>query len=353
MNDPVNRELQKQFGTLVPSPNRRPRRLRLNESLRGMVRDVTLAPQDFIYPVFVTHGRQQKREIRSMPGQFQWSIDRLDEIATTVMEAGIPAVILFGIPETKDAQGSGGWQSDGVIQLAIEKLKAHFPQLLVIADACFCEYTDHGHCGILHDSSQYEKQSRLPNQYLLNDESLVLLQKIAVSQATAGADIIAPSGMLDGMVQAIRLALDQANFQHVGIMSYSVKYASAFYGPFRDAAAGAPTFGDRKTHQMDPANRKGPLTEAELDVQEGADFLIVKPALAYLDIISQLRQKFVDMPLVAYNVSGEYAMIKAAAEQGWIDERAIVWELLVGMKRAGVDSIITYHALDMCQWLKG
>jgi porphobilinogen synthase len=318
-----------------------------------MVRDVTLAPQDLIFPVFVTHGRQQKREICSMPGQFQWSIDRLEEIGAAVVEAGIPAVILFGIPETKDAQGSGAWQSDGVIQLAIEKLKACFPELLTIADACFCEYTNHGHCGLLYDPRHNEAHEGLPSQYLLNDESLVLLQKIAVSQATAGADLIAPSGMLDGMVQAIRLALDQACFQHVGIMSYSVKYASACYGPFRDAAAGAPAFGDRKTHQMDPANRKGPLTEAELDIQEGADFLIVKPALAYLDVISQVRQKFVDMPLVAYNVSGEYAMVKAAAEKGWIDERAIVRELLIGMKRAGVDSIITYHALDMCQWLKG
>ena len=328
-------------------PFRRPRRLRFNEPLRSMVRDVTLQPTDLIAPLFVIHGKAVKNEIRSMPGQFQFSVDTAVEQATTIFDAGVPAVILFGIPESKDSIGSDASANTGIVQTAIREIKSQVPDLVVIADTCLCEYTDHGHCGIL---SKGEEDS-LPTGYLKNDETLAVLNQVALAQAVAGADIVAPSGMIDGMVASIRKTLDEHDFQHVPIMSYSVKYASAFYGPFRDAADGAPEFGDRKSHQMDPAEKKQAAIEATLDIEEGADFLMVKPALSYLDVISNLRQQHPEHPLVAYNVSGEYSMIKAAACNGWLDERSVVIETLTAMKRAGADLIITYHAIDACHWL--
>ena len=325
---------------------RRPRRLRINETVRSMVRDVQLHPSDLIYPIFVTEGTNTRTEISSMPGQFQISLDHVAAEAQQISDLGIPAVILFGIPAAKDSQGSGAFAEQGIIQQATRAIKQQVPDLVVIADTCLCEYTSHGHCGLINDEA-----NSLPEGYVLNDESLRLLAETALSQARAGADIVAPSGMLDGMVRAIRCELDANGFQHVSNMSYSVKYASAYYGPFRDAADGTPQFGDRKTHQMDPAESKQALAECELDVQEGADFIMVKPALAYLDVARDLRIRFPHLPLVAYNVSGEYAMVKAAAQQQWLDERAIVIENLTAMKRAGADLIITYHAKELCQWL--
>lgn len=330
---------------------KRPRRLRHSEGIRRMVRQIRLDPADFICPLFVTHGHQVRREIPSMPGQFQCSIDVLAREAQDIVDHGIPAVILFGIPENKDDRGTAAFDSDGIIQQAIRSLKSDFPELVVITDVCLCEYTSHGHCGLLNDEAD-QKRNGLPGDYVLNDETLATLSSIAVSHAQCGADIVAPSGMMDGMVAAIRESLDTSGFEHVAIMSYSVKYDSAFYGPFRDAAEGAPKFGDRKTHQMDPAESRQPMIEASLDIEQGSDFLMVKPALAYLDVICRIRQQFPDVPLVAYNVSGEYAMIKAAAEKGWLDERRVVLETLTGIKRAGADLIITYHAKDACQWLK-
>lgn len=311
-----------------------------------MVQQVRLHPADFIYPVFVTHGKGVRHEIPSMPGQFQLSIDQAVEEAKDVFELGIPAIILFGIPETKDSQGSDSFDEQGIIQQATRAIKKEIPDLVVIADTCLCEYTDHGHCGLL------DKRPNLPDGYVLNDETLEILQKVAVSQAAAGADIIAPSGMMDGMVAAIRDALDESNFQHVPIMSYSIKYASAFYGPFRDAADGAPKFGDRKTHQMDPGNWSQINLEAELDIDQGADFLMVKPALAYLDVIFRIKNQFPEIPLVAYNVSGEYSMIKSASAQNWIDEEQAATEMLIGIRRAGADLIISYYAKAICDWLK-
>ncbi|WP_336824474.1 porphobilinogen synthase [Sporosarcina sp. USHLN248] len=318
---------------------RRNRRLRNSNTLRAMVRETSLHKEDFIYPIFVIEGENIKNEINSMPGIHQFSLDRLMEEVDEVVALGIPSVILFGIPEEKDAKGTGAYDDEGIVQKATRLIKEKYPQLVVIADTCLCEYTDHGHCGIVH------------GEKVLNDPSLDLLAKTAVSQAKAGADIIAPSNMMDGFVIAIRQALDAAGFEDIPIMSYAVKYASAYYGPFRDAADSAPQFGDRKTYQMDPANRLEALREADSDVNEGADFIIVKPALSYLDIMRDVKNNVL-LPVVAYNVSGEYSMVKAAAQNGWVDEKQIVLETLISMKRAGADLIMTYHAKDAARWLE-
>lgn len=319
----------------------RPRRLRATPGLRRMVRETALNPADFIYPIFVTHGQQIRHPIASMPGIAQLSVDEAVREAEKTAELNIPAVLLFGLPAHKDPVGLENFAPDGIVQQAIRAIKQELPELVVITDVCLCEYTDHGHCGLLDDHG-----------HVLNDETLSILIDVAVSHAEAGADIVAPSGMMDGMVAALRGGLDASGYSQLPIMSYAVKYASAFYGPFRDAADGAPKFGDRKTHQMDPANSREALREAALDVEEGADFLMVKPALAYLDIIRQLRDHFRELPLAAYNVSGEYAMLKAAAANGWLDEEKAVMETLTSIKRAGADLIITYHALDAASWLR-
>ncbi|MGM7682437.1 porphobilinogen synthase [Cytobacillus sp. Hm23] len=314
------------------------RRLRQTANVRRMVRETHLHVEDFIYPLFVVEGENQKNPVSSMPGVYQYSLDRLNEEVAEIVELGVPSVIVFGVPNEKDDVGSQAYHDHGIVQDAIRQLKASFPELVVIADTCLCQYTDHGHCGIIQDGQ------------VLNDPSLNLLVKTAISQAKAGADIIAPSNMMDGFVAAIRQGLDEAGFEYIPIMSYGVKYASAFYGPFRDAAHGAPQFGDRKTYQMDPANRLEALREAQSDVEEGADFLIVKPALSYLDIIRDMQNN-INIPIVAYNVSGEYSMIKAAAQNGWLNEQEVVLEKLTSMKRAGVDLIITYFAKDAARWL--
>ncbi|AZS17060.1 porphobilinogen synthase [Paenibacillus lutimineralis] len=325
----------------------RHRRLRQTASIRGLVRETVLTVDDFIQPIFVVPGNGIKNEITSMPGVYQFSLDTLEQEIKEIAELGISAVLLFGIPESKDSVGSGAYAEDGIVQQATRKIKSLYPDLLVVADTCLCEFTDHGHCGMVHT---YERDGHVCGD-VLNDESLELLVRTAVSQAEAGADIIAPSNMMDGYVAAIRAGLDEAGFSQVPIMAYSVKYASAFYGPFREAADSAPQFGDRKTYQMDPANVREALREAESDVLEGADMLMVKPALAFLDVLRVVRDQF-DLPLVAYNVSGEYSLVKAAAMQGWINERAIVTEMLLGMKRAGADIIITYFAKDAARWLR-
>lgn len=327
-------------------PAVRPRRLRHTPTLRRLVRETVLTPSDLIYPLFVTHGSGMRNPIPSMPGVHQLSVDTAVAEAKTAVALGIPAVLLFGLPAQKDPVGQENFATDGIVQQALRALKAELPDLLLITDVCLCEYTDHGHCGVLNHEA-----GTLPEGYVLNDETLPILGQVALSHARAGADLIAPSGMMDGMVTAIRTALDNEQFEHLPILSYAVKYASGFYGPFRDAADGAPKFGDRKTHQMDPANGREALREAALDVAEGADFLMVKPALAYLDIIQRVKQQFPTLPLVAYNVSGEFAMIKAAAERGWLEEKTAVLETLTSMKRAGADLIITYHALDAARWL--
>ena len=334
-------------------PAARPRRLRLNPALRAMVRETRLAPDDFIYPLFVAHGHDLKHEISAMPGVFQWSPDRLADEARAIAALGIPAVLLFGLPEHKDPVGLENFAANGIVQQATRAIKDAAPDLLVITDVCLCEYTDHGHCGLLNVAQGASARPRphLPEGYVLNDETLDVLVQVALSHAAAGADIVAPSGMLDGMVAAIRAGLDGAGFEHLPILAYSTKYASGFYGPFREAAQGAPKFGDRASHQMDPANAREALRETALDVAEGADMLMVKPALAYLDIIRQVRDHFPDLPLAAYNVSGEYSMLKAAAANGWIDERRTALEVLTGIKRAGADLIITYHAKNAAQWL--
>lgn len=301
-------------------------------------KETELRASDFIYPIFVTEEENVKSEVPSMPGVYQLSLDRLKEEMEEVASLGIQSVIVFGVPEHKDDVGSGAYHDHGIVQKAIAQIKQDFPELVVIADTCLCEYTDHGHCGLVE------------NGEILNDESLVLLAKTAVSQARAGADIIAPSNMMDGFVAAIREALDQEGFTNVPIMSYAVKYASAFYGPFRDAAGSSPQFGDRKTYQMDYANRREALREAKSDVEEGADVLIVKPTLSYLDIVREVKNEF-NLPVVGYNVSGEYAMVKAAAQNGWIEEKALVLEMLTSMKRAGADLIITYFAKDAAKWI--
>ncbi|HWK24300.1 MAG TPA: porphobilinogen synthase [Ureibacillus sp.] len=318
---------------------RRHRRLRSSQAMRSMVKETYLHKEDLIYPIFVMEGENIKNPVSSMPGVFQFSLDTLNAEVDEVVELGIPAVILFGLPAEKDAVGTGAFHDHGIVQKATRQIKERHPELLVIADTCLCEFTDHGHCGVVE------------GEKILNDPSLDILARTAVSQAKAGADIIAPSNMMDGFVAAIRAALDEAGFEDVPIMSYAVKYASAYYGPFRDAADGAPQFGDRKTYQMDPANRLEAFREAESDIEEGADFLIIKPALSYLDIIRDVRNNYT-LPIVAYNVSGEYAMIKAAAQNGWIEERPIVMETLLGMKRAGADMILTYHAKDVARWLE-
>ena len=317
----------------------RHRRLRANAAMRALVKETYLHKEDLIYPIFVAEGENIRNEVSSMPGVFQLSLDNLGAEIDEVAGLGIKAVILFGLPAEKDAVGSGAYHDHGIIQKATRFVKERAPQLLVVADTCLCEYTDHGHCGVVE------------GEEILNDPSLNLLAQTAISQAEAGADIIAPSNMMDGFVAAIRAGLDAAGFEHIPIMSYAVKYASSYYGPFRDAADGAPQFGDRKTYQMDPSNRLEAIREATSDVEEGADFLIVKPALAYLDIIRDVKNNF-PVPVVAYNVSGEYAMVKAAAQNGWIDEKSVVMETLLGMKRAGSDLIITYHAKDVARWLE-
>lgn len=317
---------------------KRHRRLRSSETIRSMVRETYLRKEDLIYPIFVIEGENIKNEVKSMPGVFQLSLDNLDAEVQTVVELGIPSVLLFGIPAEKDAVGKEAYCDHGIVQKATRQIKKIFPELLVIADTCLCEFTDHGHCGVIE------------NGKVLNDPTLTLLAETAVSQAKAGADIIAPSNMMDGFVAAIRKGLDEAGYEDIPIMSYAVKYASSFYGPFRDAAGSAPQFGDRKTYQMDPANRLEALREAQSDMEEGADFLIVKPALSYMDIIRDVKDRF-NAPIVAYNVSGEYSMVKAAAQNGWINEKNIVLESLTSMKRAGADLIITYFAKDVVKWL--
>ena len=325
-------------------PQLRLRRLRKNENIRRMVRETVLTPDDFIYPVFVVDGENVKEEIPSMPGQFRYSVDRLPEIGEKVLNHGIPAVILFGIPSHKDELGSDSYSEEGIIQRALRKLKSELPELYLITDVCFCEYTSHGHCGYLECHGEVCDVD--------NDRTLELLKKQVVSHAQAGADMVAPSGMMDGMIKAIREALDSAGFTDIPIMSYAAKYASAYYGPFRDAAESTPAFGDRRSYQMDPANGDEALREVALDIQEGADIVMVKPALAYLDIVRRVKETF-KYPTAAYNVSGEYSMVKAAAQKGWIDERKVVLETLTSMKRAGADLILTYHALDAAGWLKG
>jgi len=336
-------------------PSARPRRLRLTSAMRALVRETELSPKDFIYPLFVRPGHDVRQEIVSMPGIYQWSPDRLPAEIEQVAALGIPAVILFGIPEVKDSLGSENFAPDGVVQRAIREIKAAVPEMIVMTDVCMCEYTDHGHCGILNvagDGAGQLPNPNLPEGYVLNDPTLDILGRVAVSHAEAGADVVAPSGMIDGMVGAIRTALDERQFNHVAVLSYAVKYSSSFYGPFRDAAESPPKFGDRKSHQMDPANAREALKEAALDVEEGADMLMVKPALPYLDVIHRVRQNFPQLPLAAYNVSGEYSMLKAAAARGWLDEPGVVLEALTGIKRAGADMIITYHAKDAVGWLR-
>lgn len=326
---------------------RRPRRLRHSARLRAAVRETVLSPADFIYPMFIVHGEGVRRPIASMPGINQLSIDQALEEGRGAAAAGVSGVLLFGIPASKDPLGEENFDDGGIIQRAVRALKEAVPDLLVVTDVCLCEYTDHGHCGVLN-----HENPALPAGYVLNDETLEVLARVAVSHARAGADVVAPSGMIDGMVASIREGLDDHGYEHLPIMSYAVKYASAFYGPFRDAAQGAPRFGDRRTHQMDPGNVREALKEAALDIEEGADFLMVKPALAYLDVIRRTHEAYPELPMVAYNVSGEYAMVKAASARGWLDERAIALENLIAIKRAGADLIITYHALDASDWLR-
>jgi porphobilinogen synthase len=320
-------------------PDYRPRRLRQNSTFRGLIRETRLSADQFIYPLFVKPGKNVREEIPSMPGVFRLSVDQLAAEAKECLELGIRAVILFGLPDKKDAMGTGAHIKDGIIQRAIREIKNKVPEMMVVTDVCLCEYTDHGHCGCLI------------NQEVDNDATLEILAKTALSHAQAGADMVAPSDMMDGRVAEIRAALDENNFEMIPIMSYAVKYASSFYGPFRDAADCAPQFGDRRSYQMDPANSREALREATLDVDEGADILMVKPAVAYLDIIARLRDEF-DLPVAAYHVSGEYAMIKAAAEKGWIDGEKVMAETLLAIKRAGADIIITYFAKEMAKLLR-
>ena len=318
----------------------RPRRMRINENVRAMVRETNISVKDFVYPIFVVPGENIKEEIPSMPGCYHLSVDKAVELAREISALGIPSVEVFGLPEYKDAIGSSAWDMTSPVQRAIQAIKAKVPELVIVGDVCLCQYTDHGHCG------------ELCGHYVDNDATLKHLQKVAVSQAEAGADIIAPSDMMDGRVAAIRQALDDKGFINTSIMSYAVKYASGYYGPFRDAADSAPQFGDRRAYQMDPANSREAMKEVELDLAEGADIIMVKPALAYLDVVRQVRDS-INRPVAVYNVSGEYAMVKAAAANGWIDEKRIVLETLTSMKRAGADIIITYHAIDAAKWLKG
>ena len=319
-------------------PIYRPRRLRANENLRRLVRETGLSVDDFIYPMFVVHGENTATEISSMPGCYQYSVDTLVAAAKELTSLGIPGTILFGIPENKDALGSEAYAEDGIIQQAVREIKDAVPDLLVITDVCLCEYTDHGHCGIVE------------NGEVLNDPTLDLLVKESLSHVRAGADMIAPSDMMDGRVGVIRDALDEEGYDAVPIMAYSAKYASAFYGPFREAAESAPQFGDRRSYQMDPPNSEEALREVALDIDEGADIVMVKPALSYLDVICRVKSEF-QIPVAAYNVSGEYAMIKAAAQNGWIDEKRVALEVLTSIKRAGADIILTYFAKSIAKWL--
>ncbi|MGB2869350.1 MAG: porphobilinogen synthase [Bacteroidota bacterium] len=314
-------------------PFRRFRRLRMTEAFRSMVRETELSPKDFIYPLFVVPGKKVRNEVKSMPGVFQLSMDETVRECAEVYSLGIPAVILFGIPEHKDEVGSEAYDEAGIVQLAIRAIKKEVPKLVVITDVCLCEYTSHGHCGIVRDGE------------IVNDESIELLAKEALTHAQAGADMVAPSDMFDGRVKAIRHILDGNNFHHMPIMSYAAKYASGFYGPFRDAAESTPKFGDRRSHQMDPANSDEALREVEQDILEGADIVMVKPALPYLDIVRRVKDRF-QMPTAAYNVSGEYSMIKAAGRNGWIDEQRVMLEVLTSIKRAGADMILTYFAKE-------
>jgi porphobilinogen synthase len=324
-------------------PEHRLSRLRSSINLREMLSETRLTPSDLIQPIFVHHGENIKTEIPSMPGQYQWSIDNVCQYAKRLYASGIKAILLFGIPEKKDPQGSDSWDDkNGIIQQALRAFKIAVPDMLLITDVCFCEYTDHGHCGIMTE--------RNGKPVLDHDATLNNLALQAVSHAQAGADLIAPSGMIDGAVAMIREALDEAGYNHIPIMAYSAKYASAFYGPFREAAEGEPKFGDRRTHQMDIANSEEAMREIELDITEGADIIMVKPGLAYLDILRRAKETFA-LPTAIYNVSGEYAMVKAAAANGWIDEKNLILEILTSMKRAGADLIITYHAEEACKWL--
>ena len=326
-------------------PSRRLRRLRRTPALRRMVRETALTVDDLILPLFVREGTEARRPIASMPGCFQLSVDGLLEEAAKAAGAGVPAVIVFGIPEAKDPEGSGAYDRRGIVQCVIGAIKERGPDLAVIADVCLCQYTDHGHCGLVVKGPDGTPE-------VDNDATLEVLARTAVSLAEAGADVVAPSGMMDGQVGAVRAALDEAGHQNVAIMAYSAKYASAFYGPFRDAAESPPRFGDRRAYQMDPANAREALREIELDIEEGADIVMVKPALAYLDVVSRARDAF-DVPIAAYNVSGEYAMLKAASANGWLDETQAILEVLGGIKRAGADMILTYHALEAAAALHG
>lgn len=317
----------------MPTLIHRPRRLRRSEALRSLVRETRLAPEDFILPLFACPGDGVRREVESMPGVHNLSVDEIVKEAVAAQELGVRGVILFGLPETKDEQASGAYAENGIVQQAVRAIKREAPELLVVADTCLCEYTSHGHCGVVRGNE------------VVNDETLQLLARTAVSQANAGADLVAPSAMMDGQVSAIRAALDDSGFQDVSIMAYSVKFASAFYGPFRDAAGSTPAFGDRRAYQIDSANAREALREAELDYAEGADILMVKPATVCLDLLRMIREQF-ELPLAAYHVSGEYAMIKAAAQNGWIDENRVMMETLTSIKRAGADIIITYYARE-------
>jgi len=320
-------------------PEYRGRRLRKNENLRRLVRETALRVDDLVYPLFAVPGKSVKKPINSMPGQFQLSLQELEKSVGAAVKNGLTSVLLFGIPKEKDEVGSQAYADEGIVQEAVRRLKDRFPELVVITDVCLCEYTSHGHCGIVHKGGE-----------ILNDPTLELLARSALSHVRAGADMVAPSDMMDGRILAIREMLDDNGFQNLPIMSYAVKYASAFYGPFREAAESTPKFGDRKTHQMDPANSREALREAAADLDEGADILMVKPGLPYLDIIRQLRDTF-ETPIAAYNVSGEYSMVKAAAANGWIDEERMVLEMMTGFKRAGADIILTYFAEDVLKWL--
>jgi len=319
-------------------PQYRPRRLRANETIRRMVRETTLSPDNFIYPMFVTHGKGVRKEISSMPGNYQQSVDNLVKDCEEVRGIGIPAVILFGIPEHKDELGTEAYSDEGIVQQAIKAIKNRLPDLMVITDVCMCEYTSHGHCGVIKNGT------------VQNDATLELLAKEALSHAKAGADMVAPSDMMDGRVGAIREVLDDSGYENTPIMAYAAKYASGFYGPFREAAESTPQFGDRRSYQMDPSNGREALREVELDIEEGADIVMVKPALSYLDIISQVKQEF-NMPVAAYNVSGEFSMVKAAAKLGWIDGERVMMEILTSIKRAGADMILTYHAKEAAKLL--
>jgi porphobilinogen synthase len=323
----------------VTFPIHRPRRLRRNEALRGFVRETRLSASGMVYPMFACPGTNVRKEVSSMPGIYQQSVDQIVEECREVAGLGIPAVILFGLPEHKDELGTEAADAHGAVQRSIEAIRKAKLNLLVLADVCLCEYTSHGHCGVMKDGE------------VLNDPTLVLLADAALSQARAGADLVAPSDMMDGRVAAIRQRLDENNFEDVAILSYAAKYCSSFYGPFREAAQSTPRSGDRRSYQMDPANAREALREVALDLQEGADIIMVKPALPYLDVVQRVRERF-DVPVGAYNVSGEYSMVKAAARNGWIDEKRVVLEILTGIQRAGADIILTYHAKDAARWLK-